>query len=81
MILDKNLALLLVSVGLIIISPFLAILSHRVSRYLLDMYVADEVLIITYMEQGKPVARVTIKTKSDGATAKKIIDLRKPINE
>ncbi|KPY66143.1 hypothetical protein ALP50_03597 [Pseudomonas syringae pv. spinaceae] len=81
MIIDKSLALLLVSVGLMIISPFLAILSHRVSKYLLDMYVADEVLIITYMEQGQPVAQVTIKTKSDGAVAKKIIDLRKPINE
>jgi len=81
MILDKNLAWLFISLGLIVISPFLAILSHRVSKYLLDIYVADEVLIVTYVEHGKPTSRVTIKTRSDGSVARKIIDIRKSANE
>lgn len=81
MMLDKDLAWLFISLGLIVISPFLAIFSHRVSKYLLDVYVADTVLIITYLDHGKISAQVTIKTKTDGAVAKKIMTRRNAANE
>ncbi len=75
MILDKDIAWLFLSIGLIAISPMLAILSNRVSKYLLDRYVADEVLVITYKSCGRTTSRVIIKTKSDGSTAAKITSL------
>jgi hypothetical protein len=81
MMLDKNLVWLFISFGLIVISPFLAIFSHRVSKYLLDVYVADTVLIITYLDHGKISSQITIKTKTDSAVAKKINTRRGAANE
>jgi hypothetical protein len=81
MILDKNLAWLFISIGLIVASPFIAIFSHRVSKYLLDVYVADTVLIITYRDHGKVSSQIKIKTKSDASIAKKIMTRRNAANE
>lgn len=81
MILDKDIALLFMSLGLIAISPLIAILSSRISKYLLDKYVADEILIITYTTNGVIDSRVTIKTKTDGSTAAKIKRYGESTNE
>lgn len=73
MLLDKDIAWLFISVGLLAIAPLLAKLSHRVSKYLLDTYVADDILIVTYLTNGKVDSRITIKTKSNGSIVRKMV--------
>lgn len=72
MIIDRDIAWLFISIGLIAISPLVAKLSSRVSKYLLDTYVADETIIVTYKNNGTIESQITIKTKSDGSVASKI---------
>lgn len=72
MIIDRDIAWLFISIGLIAVSPLIAKLSSAISKYVLDTYIADEILIVTYKTNGKIDSQVTIKTRSDGSIASKL---------
>lgn len=72
MIITHDMGTVLIYLGLIIISPFLACFSWYISKYFLDLYVADEVLIVTYFEYGKPVSEIKISAMSNGNIVEKV---------
>lgn len=72
MIITHEMGIVLICIGMLIISPFLACFSWYASRYLLDLYVADEVLIVTYFENGKSVSEIKISAMANGKVVEKI---------
>lgn len=72
MFITHDMGLVLIYIGLIIISPFLACFSWYASRYFLDLYVADEILIVNYFENGKSVSEIKISAMANGKVVEKI---------
>lgn len=72
MIITHDMGMVLIYIGLIIISPLLACFSWYASRYFLDLYVADEILIVTYFENGKSVSEIKISAMANGKVVEKI---------
>lgn len=72
MIITHETGMVLIYFGLIIVSPFIAIFSWHLSKYLLDIYIADKVLIVTYMENGKISSEIKISTMKNGSIVEKI---------
>jgi hypothetical protein len=72
MIITHEMGTVLIYLGLIIFSPFIACFFWYASRYFLDLYVADEVLIVTYLENGTPVSEIKISSMANGNIVQKI---------
>jgi len=72
MVLNENIALLFIYIGMIVLSPFAFKFFRTLARYIFNRFIADEIIDITYMKNGCVVSRVRIKTKSDGSTVSKI---------
>jgi len=58
--------------GVMASSPLLYLLSKSITRYMLNRFMADEIINIRYFEQGRLTTTVIIKTKTDGSVAQKI---------
>lgn len=81
MIITHDMGMVLIYIGLIIISPFIACFSWYASRYFLDLYIADEILIINYFENGKSVSEIKISAMTDGRVAEKILAAKESCHE
>ena len=72
MIFDAPFAQLLFSLGLIASAPLLFSISKAATRFLLNRFMADEIINVRYVEDGRVTAKVTIKSKTDGSVVTKI---------
>ncbi|MEE4675708.1 hypothetical protein V2K57_13270 [Pseudomonas alliivorans] len=72
MIISHDVGIAMIYLGLIMFSPFLAVLSWNLSRYILDVYVADEVVIVTFLENGRPTSKIKISAMRKGNIVQQI---------
>lgn len=64
------------ALGLLAASPMLFKTSFVLVRYILNYFIFDNVVRVTYVEDGKIVARITIKGKKDGEVVQKLEEYR-----
>ncbi|MEX5581468.1 hypothetical protein [Pseudomonas lurida] len=70
--LDKDIALVVLYAGLIVLSPFAYKLSAAVARYLFYKYLAHEVVYVTYKDDGLIVAQFKVSRKSDDSVVQQL---------
>ncbi len=75
--LDKDIALVVLYAGLIVVSPFAYKLSAAVARYFFHKYLAHEEVYVTYKDDGLIVAQFKVSRKSGGSVVQQLAKSKK----
>ena len=75
--LDKDLALAVLYIGMVALSPFVYKISAASARYLFHKYLADEEVFVTYKDNGVVVAQFKVSRRDNMSVVKNIMASKK----